>query len=216
MNRVNIGCGTTAIKDWINYDNYIRFIFPTNKLFVGLVGKIGLLDEVQREFIESKRRGKVKRVNVLKGIPLKDNSMEVVYGCHVIEHLDPREVPTLLSESFRILEHRGILRLVMPDLEKISKRYVETGDGDEFISSTGLARPKSISFKEKIKHLINGFKHHRWLYDEKSLKKLLAETGFIQPVVLQPGETTITNPGDLNLSEKGEAGLSLFIEAQKP
>lgn len=216
MNRVNMGCGITPIKDWINYDNYKRFLFPTNKLFVGFIDKIGLLDEVQKDYIEAKIKGKIKRVNILGKIPLKNNSMQVVYSSHVIEHLDRTEVSKFLSESFRILEHRGIFRLVTPDLEKLAKAYIKHGNGNEFIGGLGLARIKRTSLREKIKYFINGFTYHRWIYDERSLKELLEKTGFINPIVLPPGKTTISNPGDLNLFEKAEGDLSIFIEASKP
>ena len=52
------------------------------------------------------------------------------------------------------------------------------------------------------------------MYDGKSLSTILLKNGFADAVVLAAGETTIANPGSLNLREY--EGWSVYVEAKKP
>lgn len=60
-----------------------------------------------------------------QGIPLPDNSCDAVYHSHVLEHLRPVEAEGLLRECFRVLKPGGILRVAVPDLERICRAYLE-------------------------------------------------------------------------------------------
>lgn len=66
----------------------------------------------------------VRTVNLLQPLALPDQSYEMVYSSHVLEHL-PREMAApILCEFKRILLPGGILRLVVPDLESIAREYL--------------------------------------------------------------------------------------------
>jgi hypothetical protein len=52
------------------------------------------------------------------------------------------------------------------------------------------------------------------MYDGASLARLLVGEGFEDPVRLRPGETTIADPGALDLREREEE--SLYLEARAP
>lgn len=62
--------------------------------------------------------------NLLKGIPFLDNSFEVVYHSHILEHFPRDQASFFMSECFRILQPGGVLRVVVPDLERIVKEYI--------------------------------------------------------------------------------------------
>lgn len=64
--------------------------------------------------------------DVTKGIPFQDCKFKVVYHSHILEHLEPNEGAALIAECFRVLQPGGILRIVVPDLERIAKLYLET------------------------------------------------------------------------------------------
>lgn len=59
-----------------------------------------------------------------KGIPFADNSFDVVYHSHVLEHFPKVEALTFIRECYRVLRPQGILRVVVPDLEQIVRMYV--------------------------------------------------------------------------------------------
>jgi len=64
-------------------------------------------------------------------ISLPDNSTDIVFCSHIFEHIPHTQLPMVLSEINRILKPGGILRILTPDLEKITKAYVY-GDKDFF------------------------------------------------------------------------------------
>jgi SAM-dependent methyltransferase len=62
--------------------------------------------------------------NLLKGIPFKDNSFEVVYHSQVLEHFQKENAPFFIKECYRVLKPGGILRVVTPDLENLARNYL--------------------------------------------------------------------------------------------
>jgi SAM-dependent methyltransferase len=66
-----------------------------------------------------------------RGIPLPDESCEVVYHSHVLEHLRREHALPFLRECRRVLKPGCILRIAVPDLEGICRAYLETLDRAE-------------------------------------------------------------------------------------
>ena len=147
----------------------------------------------------------------MKKIPLKSSSADVIYSSHMLEHLDSDEVKKFLKEAKRVLIAGGIIRLVVPDLEKLINQYNKDKLANQFMKKSLLYFVKPKTLLEKIKFFIVGARHHMWMYDKSSLSKLLIENGFKNPAILSSGDTLINDQGDLNLSEKEEE--SIFIEA---
>jgi predicted SAM-dependent methyltransferase len=58
------------------------------------------------------------------GIPYSDNYFDACYSSHVVEHLTTSESSFLINEAFRSLKPGGILRVVVPDLETIVRKYI--------------------------------------------------------------------------------------------
>lgn len=73
--------------------------------------------------------------NLLDGIPFPESYFEVVYHSHVLEHFTKEDGRLFLIECFRILKPKGIIRIVIPDLEVIIKNYLlyleKSRQGDE-------------------------------------------------------------------------------------
>lgn len=61
-----------------------------------------------------------------QGIPFSNNSFDVVYHSHVLEHFSKVQAKFFLKECYRVLRPQGILRVVVPDLEQIARLYLET------------------------------------------------------------------------------------------
>jgi len=68
----------------------------------------------------------VLAVDVVQPLLVPDQSIDVVYASHLLEHLAPHEVPAFMGELYRILKPSGILRLVVPDLEQIATEYLKS------------------------------------------------------------------------------------------
>jgi predicted SAM-dependent methyltransferase len=78
----------------------------------------------------------VIRHDVTAGVPFESAEFDVVYHSHILEHLKPEQGEELIAECFRVLKPGGVLRVVVPDLERIARLYLEThqrawaGDAD--------------------------------------------------------------------------------------
>jgi predicted SAM-dependent methyltransferase len=67
----------------------------------------------------------VRAHNLLEGIPSQDESFEVVYHSHVLEHFSKTDGQKLIEECYRVLKPKGILRIAVPDLEQIVREYLK-------------------------------------------------------------------------------------------
>jgi SAM-dependent methyltransferase len=57
-------------------------------------------------------------------LPFPDQSCDVIYSSHAIEHFDRAGAHQFLHECRRVLKSKGIIRLVVPDLEGIARSYL--------------------------------------------------------------------------------------------
>jgi predicted SAM-dependent methyltransferase len=175
---------------------------------------LGLLNKNQMEYVEFSRDNDIGWANAVKRIPVSDASLDVVYSSHMVEHLDTHQVRLFLSEAKRVLRSGGTLRLVVPDVRFYVDRYIASGDADEFVRGTGLGRSLVPGLFMKILGLMVGDRGHKWMYDGPSLCRLLEREGFVRAVSLPAGATTLSDPGELNLSEREPE--SVFVEAIRP
>jgi predicted SAM-dependent methyltransferase len=67
----------------------------------------------------------VQKTNLLQGLPYANDSFDVVYCSHVLEHFTKDNSLFLIKESLRILKKGGIFRLVVPDLEGSCREYID-------------------------------------------------------------------------------------------
>ncbi len=63
--------------------------------------------------------------NLLEGIPFSDNYFDLVYHSHLLEHFPKAESYIFIKECYRVLKPGGIIRIVVPDLEEITKTYIQ-------------------------------------------------------------------------------------------
>ena len=66
--------------------------------------------------------------NLLQGIPCNNESFDVIYHSHVLEHFSKDKAKNFIAECFRVLKPGGLIRIAVPDLEQIAKLYLEKLD----------------------------------------------------------------------------------------
>jgi len=59
---------------------------------------------------------------------VKNESAEVIYSCHTLEHTTRDKALLALARWYSILKPKGVLRLAVPDLEAVFNYYHRTGD----------------------------------------------------------------------------------------
>jgi predicted SAM-dependent methyltransferase len=68
----------------------------------------------------------VRAHDLRKGIPYSDETFDVVYHSHVLEHFSRGAAADFLSECTRVLKSSGVLRIVIPDLEGTARLYLDS------------------------------------------------------------------------------------------
>jgi hypothetical protein len=208
--RINVGCGTSPTPDWTNFDNSwtVRLApYPHSKRVLGLLAPSSI------RFAEIASQKKIRWADAVRRIPVPDSVARVLYSSHMLEHLDPEEAKGFLKEARRVLIPGGVLRLAVPDLSLLARRYAADGDADAFVNATLLADAKPRTLRERLKRAWIGGRHHYWMYDGKSLAYLLVRHGFHDAQVMSPGATMIPNPGNLDLHERVDE--SVYVEAKR-
>lgn len=67
----------------------------------------------------------VKKYNILSKLPFASNSVDAIYCSHFLEHIPINKVNDFLLECHRILKKNGVMRLVLPDFEALSREYLK-------------------------------------------------------------------------------------------
>lgn len=70
----------------------------------------------------------VKFIDLRKSLPFKNESIDCIYNSHVLEHFEKYKAKYFLQEIYRVLKPGGIIRVVVPDLEKICREYLNQLD----------------------------------------------------------------------------------------
>ena len=212
--KVNIGCGATPTSGWVNFDNSLTIRVARWPIVMrGLRGLRVLSGQSYRLAMIANGQD-VRFANAALRIPCLNNSVEVVYSSHMIEHLDRREAQAFLLEVRRILMPGGVVRLAAPDLARLVKDYLTTGDADGFIADTHMSQARPAGLVPRMRSALIGPRNHLWMYDGRSLSELLCNVGFANVSVMPPGKTNITDPGSLDLEERPEQ--SVYVEAFQP
>ena len=96
-----------------------------------------------------------------------DESVDLIYACHVLEHFGRFEYRGVLTEWLRVLKPGGILRLSVPDFAACAALYYEQGLVDGLTGLMGL-----ISGGQRDR-----FDFHKMIYDETFLSSELKSLG---------------------------------------
>lgn len=67
----------------------------------------------------------VLQYDLRKPLPFANNTFDVVYHSHILEHFTKEDAQKFINECFRVLKPGGIVRIAIPDLEIITKNYLK-------------------------------------------------------------------------------------------
>ncbi|MEG3930304.1 discoidin domain-containing protein [Microcoleus sp. T3_B1] len=128
-----------------------------------------------------------------------DESVDLIYASHCLEHFSHIEIPRILKEWHRVLKVDGILRLAVPDLDLIIKMYHDHGN------CIGAILGRLMGGQDYE------FNYHKTIFNQASLEHLLLEVANFKEVRMwQPGTTDLTNFPDCSHDP-----VSLNMEAIK-
>jgi len=67
-------------------------------------------------------------VGEASSIPLDDGSCETVFCSHMFEHIPHVRLEGILLEFNRVVAIGGVVRILVPDIERVARAYVEKDD----------------------------------------------------------------------------------------
>lgn len=173
---VQYGCGFSAPKEWLNFD-----ASPTLK-----IQKIPILGWLLESRLNVVFPEGVKFGDIIKGLPVANESCDGMYCSHTLEHLALNDFRKALKNTHSAMKKGAIFRCVVPDLEVSAREYVAHLDQEKananhtFLDDTLLGKKdRKKGFKAMLTSSF-GNAEHQWMWDYHSLCKELEDAGFSQ------------------------------------
>ncbi|MEV6675258.1 methyltransferase domain-containing protein [Streptomyces erythrochromogenes] len=137
--------------------------------------------------------------DVREGLPLQDNTVEVLFSEHFLEHIDyPMSAKHYACEAHRVLTPGGQLITGVPDAAYVLSRY-PTGleQAEEMVDrwyAKRTCRRDINTYLDLINYVFRdqdddpAYTPHLWAYDLDKLRQLFTEAGFktVEPWAFDP------------------------------
>jgi len=192
-----VGCGSHKMDGFIHAD---ISVYKLSKIF-----------EVSKKNIDI-------ICDITDKIPLRNESIEVIFSRDTLEHLTWYELINHFIECNRILIDGGIVRMTLPNFDKMIERYKKKDEDlkDAINKSEVLNRISPIENHTDL--FINRilYHDHYYLHNFDTMKRALEKCGFGNIQEVKPGETSLKNLVKLFYeAEIGSENISFHIEAKK-
>lgn len=107
----------------------------------------------------------------------EENSVDVIFCCHSIEHLDyPKDAVRFFVQARRALKPGGVLRIVVPDLKKVATKYVNGSDLRDVYNMDAFYYRDCPA--ERFMYFCREWQHEI-LFDEELLSSFMRDAGFV-------------------------------------
>ena len=146
---LNVGAGEPA-PGWLNLDASPWFLLP--RFVHKVLGATGFSRSVPFA------RASYCYYRIRQGIclPFADESLEGIYGSHVLEHLWSVDIEWFLGECHRVLHRGGVARFVVPDLVGLCGKIAQSEASWVDFASHLETLPKSFS-THRIRAALEGY-----------------------------------------------------------
>lgn len=140
---------------------------------------------------------------------IQDESVDLIYNCHVLEHFKRRDVPRVLKEWHRVLRPGGILRISVPDFAQICEVYRQFEKLDLVIGAL-FGRQDYL------------YNIHYNVFDFESLSRNLVDAGFVNAQRYDWRQTEHAQVDDFSqayvphMDKEHGILISLNVECNKP
>jgi predicted SAM-dependent methyltransferase len=203
---VQYGCGLSAPEGWQNFD--------ASPLL--LLSKIPFVKHIFSSKIPH-FPSNVRYGNIIKGLPVPKASCSGLYASHVLQHLPLEDFRKALRNSYSLLLPKGIFRLVVLDLEYITKNYLSKNTpmrAQEFMQESHLGLEKRDHGFISMIGSFWGNSFHLSMWDFISLKKELEDAGFIN--IRRAYFNDSKDPKFREVEDESRFVDALAVECEKP
>lgn len=151
----------------------------------------------------------IDHVASIESLPfIEDNSADIIYACHVLEHFKRKQTLSVLKEWYRVIKPGGVLRVSVPDFESICDVYQKNKNLNQVIGP--------LFGNQNYLYNI-----HYNIFDFNSLTQVLKEARFTNIIRYDPFKTEHSGVDDYSMAYiphmdfKNGTCISLNIEANK-
>jgi len=224
--KLHLGCGSYTPEDWINLDGSWNAWLAKHPFVKKILALLHLIPIKQ---LNIRWNPDIIIHDVRKPLPFPDNSINVIYSSHLLEHLYLENAKELLKECYRALKPNGILRIVVPNLKAFILKYLEESDSnstkaevsdsaaDKLNQRLGFHKPEPLkgNIFYKIYTCTKGYHSHKWLYDSYSLQKYFANAGFREVEEKQIYQSRINGIEKIEKEGRISNGKGICVEGIK-
>jgi predicted SAM-dependent methyltransferase len=201
--KVNLGCGLAVAPGWINVDASLNAVLANlPRVLLPIAYRLSGSNRyyTREQYIGLLSGHRFVHHDLAHSLPFDDDSVDVVYSSHFVEHLFRDEAVVLMRESLRILKPGGLVRVCVPDLAHAVECY-RRGFKREMLEQYFFVEDRS-SFLAR----------HKYMYDFDLLREALEAAGFtaVERRAWREGRAP-----DLSLLDN-RPDETLFVEAEKP
>ena len=205
---MQFGCGMCAPVTWKNFDAGPAFWLQSRLPFLK-----PLL--VKKGFPPYPRN--IQYGDVIKGLPIPQQSADAIYCSHVLEHMTLDEFGLAIRNVFSYLRPGGTFRLVLPDLEQLIKTYLNdptAGAASRFMKNSFLGEQTFVRGVRAMPTALFGRARHLWMWDYKGISEQLAAAGFTDIRRAQLGDSLDPRFGEVESESRWNDCLG--VNCQRP
>lgn len=149
--------------------------------------------------------------DITEHIPLPDDSAELIFSRATLEHLTYPELLNCLLESYRLLKKGGVVRMIVPDLDKYVRDYLNKVYDPTLKELYGMPNDTyTETFVARIMYF-----DHRYNHTFNTMRRALEKTGFENVRLVLPGESKIVSASAVLKEAEQKRDLEFIIEAEK-
>ena len=147
--------------------------------------------------------------DLTKGIPYKDNTIDIIFTSHFLEHIDRNQSKQFLKECYRVMKPGGVIRISVPNALQLTSEYIASDIKKYKHINVGVENAEDDA-EAYYELLLAG---HKTIYDESSLSDILKKIGFKKVENISPFKSR--SKAIQAQTVNPHCSISLVIEAEK-
>lgn len=174
---LHIGCGINVNERWENIDASPSLKISKLPIFGRYISSLFHVPNWPKTVVYG---------DIVKGLKNRNNSYDLIFAAHILEHLSLSDFHVALGNIHLYLKPNGIFRFIVPDLKQYVDIYIKHFSDStlsakaahdflecSLLGYTGSRKSLYYRFREAL-----GNSRHQWMWDQPSLFDTIAQYGF--------------------------------------